>query len=89
MPWDGTDLWTAVFNDDGTLGTLLHLAGGQDEAVVHPQFAEDGALYFVSDRSGWWNLHSWQGHGDGAPLAAMAGKHVGGALFFSGERANC
>ena len=23
------------------------------------------------------------------PLAAMAGKHVGGALFFSGERANC
>lgn len=57
MPWDGTDLWTAVFNDDGTLGTLLHLAGGQDEAVVHPQFAEDGALYFVSDRSGWWNLY--------------------------------
>jgi hypothetical protein len=28
-----------------------------DEAIVQPEWSPGGTLYFVSDRSGWWNLH--------------------------------
>jgi dipeptidyl aminopeptidase/acylaminoacyl peptidase len=66
MPWQGTELWLAPVRDDGTLGTALKVAGGADEAICQPEWAPDGALYFVSDRSGWWNLYR---HTDGGPHA--------------------
>ncbi|UFN96791.1 prolyl oligopeptidase family serine peptidase [Micromonospora aurantiaca] len=39
----------------------MKLAGGPEESAVEPQWGPDGALYFVSDRSGWWNLYRWNG----------------------------
>ena len=57
MPWDGTELWLASLQDDGRVGEVVKVAGGKDEAIVQPKFAPDGTLYFVSDRSGWWNLY--------------------------------
>ena len=29
--------------------------------MAQPQFADDGTLWFISDESGWWNLHRWDG----------------------------
>ncbi|MRV70994.1 prolyl oligopeptidase family serine peptidase [Duganella sp. FT92W] len=66
MPWQGTELWLAAFNADGTLGAALKVAGGADEAICQPEWAPDGALYFVSDRSGWWNIYR---HTDAGPQA--------------------
>jgi dipeptidyl aminopeptidase/acylaminoacyl peptidase len=60
MPWDSTELWVAGISADGTLGAAQKIAGGMDESVVEPKWAPDGVLYFVSDRSGWWNLYRWQ-----------------------------
>ncbi len=57
MPWDGTELWTAAFNADGSLGPREKVAGGASESVFQPDWSPDGRLYFVSDRSGWWNLY--------------------------------
>ncbi len=57
MPWDGTDLYVADIDAAGALEHVQQVAGGPDESVVQPVFAPDGALYFVSDRSGWWNLY--------------------------------
>jgi dipeptidyl aminopeptidase/acylaminoacyl peptidase len=57
MPWDGTDLWVADLHPDGRLGPPRHVAGGPDESIVQPEWAPSGDLYFVSDRSGWWNLY--------------------------------
>jgi dipeptidyl aminopeptidase/acylaminoacyl peptidase len=57
MPWDGTDLWVADLHPDGRLGPPQHVAGGPDESIVQPEWAPGGDLYFVSDRSGWWNLY--------------------------------
>jgi dipeptidyl aminopeptidase/acylaminoacyl peptidase len=57
MPWQGTELWLAAVNDDGSLGTPTLVAGGPDEAICQPEWAPDGRLHFVSDRSGWWNLY--------------------------------
>lgn len=59
MPWDGTELWVAMFKADGSIGAREHVAGGRDESIFQPEWAPDGRLYFVSDRTGWWNLYRW------------------------------
>lgn len=70
MPWDSTELWVAAIATDGSLEALQKIAGGVDESVLEPQWSPDGVLYFVSDRSGWWNLYRW--HGDIEPFCPMA-----------------
>lgn len=51
MPWDGTELHL-----DGT-----RIAGGPSESIFQPEFSPDGsALFFVSDRTGWWNLYRYE-----------------------------
>jgi dipeptidyl aminopeptidase/acylaminoacyl peptidase len=60
MPWDATELKVAAINDRG-LEAPITVAGGGAESVVDPQWDTDGTLYFISDRSGYWNLYSWNG----------------------------
>lgn len=57
MPWDTTRL--AVGDLDG--GRARIIAGGNEESVVHPQWAPDGSLVFCSDSTGYWNFRSWDG----------------------------
>ncbi|MBN2226970.1 MAG: S9 family peptidase [candidate division Zixibacteria bacterium] len=57
MPWDGTTLWLADINDDGTLDNIRSIAGGENESICHPVWSPDGDLHFISDRTGWWNLY--------------------------------
>lgn len=57
MPWEGTTLWLAEFQDDGTLATPARVAGGAEESICQPEWSPNGLLHFVSDRSGWWNLY--------------------------------
>jgi len=57
MPWDGTELWVADVQANGTLNGARLVAGGASESVLQPGWSPDGALYFLSDRSGWWNLY--------------------------------
>ena len=61
MPWDGTELWVGAFNASGTVGVREKVAGGSEESIFQPEWSPDGALYFVSDKTGWWNLYRWQG----------------------------
>jgi dipeptidyl aminopeptidase/acylaminoacyl peptidase len=56
MPWVGTELWVAALTDGG-LRDPVKVAGGESESIFQPEWAPDGALIFVSDRSGWWNLY--------------------------------
>lgn len=60
MPWDGTELWVADVQADGSLGQQRLIAGGAEESVFQPEWSPDGVLHFVSDRTGWWNLYRWQ-----------------------------
>ncbi len=63
MPWDGCDLWVAQVLAGGSLGPAQHVAGGPSESIFQPEWSPAGELYFVSDRSNWWNLYRWRdGH---------------------------
>lgn len=56
MPWDGTELWCAAIDEDGSLSEPELIAGGRDESIFQPEWSPRGMLHFVSDRTGWWNL---------------------------------
>jgi dipeptidyl aminopeptidase/acylaminoacyl peptidase len=60
MPWDGTELWEAELTPDG-LHAPRKVAGGDGESIFQPTWSPDGFLYFVSDRTNWWNLYRWRG----------------------------
>ncbi|MEO6351292.1 MAG: S9 family peptidase [Candidatus Limnocylindrales bacterium] len=64
MPWDATELWVADLDEAGMPTNQRQIAGGGEESVVQPEWAPDGSLVFVSDRTGWWNLYRWSGDGD-------------------------
>jgi dipeptidyl aminopeptidase/acylaminoacyl peptidase len=61
MPWDGTELWLARVSADGRIEPPSLVAGGEADAIFQPGWSPDGTLYFVSDRTGWWNLYRLAG----------------------------
>ncbi|MEW6321922.1 MAG: prolyl oligopeptidase family serine peptidase [Acidobacteriota bacterium] len=79
MPWDGTELWLADLgaDGDGSVRGPTRVAGGPDESIFQPEWSPDGRLYFVSDRTGWWNLYRLADDGAAEaihPMAAEFGK---------------
>jgi dipeptidyl aminopeptidase/acylaminoacyl peptidase len=67
MPWDDTRLYVAELGPTG-LHDIRVVAGARGgESAMAPLWSPDGDLYFVSDRSGFWNLYRL-GEG-GAPTA--------------------
>lgn len=60
LPWDGTELWVAEINEDGSPGEKTLVAGGASESIFQPEWSPDGVLHFISDRTGWWNLYRWR-----------------------------
>jgi dipeptidyl aminopeptidase/acylaminoacyl peptidase len=85
MPWDGTELWSATISASGTLVDPFKIAGGPSESIFQPAWSADGRLYFVSDRTGWWNLYRTGAMG---PTGAMRGAiaAAGAAGVQRGER---
>jgi dipeptidyl aminopeptidase/acylaminoacyl peptidase len=63
MPWDGTELYVAELDEEGQVGEARVVAGGVDESVYQPAFSPKGELFFVSDRTGWWNIYRWGAEG--------------------------
>jgi dipeptidyl aminopeptidase/acylaminoacyl peptidase len=60
MPWDSSEVWIADYTPGSQINTPWRVAGGPDESAIQPQWGQDGDLYFISDRSGWWNLYRWR-----------------------------
>ena len=60
MPWDKTELWTGKLGRDHSVEDPIQVAGKCEESVVQPLWSHSGVLYFVSDRSKWWNLYCWK-----------------------------
>ena len=72
MPWDGTELWVADVSADGTIGRPQRIAGGTDESIYQPGWSPDGALYYVSDRDGWWRIYRAIDGGTDQPVTRHA-----------------
>jgi dipeptidyl aminopeptidase/acylaminoacyl peptidase len=60
MPWTSAELWVADVDAKGELIRLHQVAGGLGESIFQPEWSPDAVLYFVSDRTGWWNLYRWR-----------------------------
>jgi dipeptidyl aminopeptidase/acylaminoacyl peptidase len=75
MPWDGSELWVGELAADGRVASSHLIAGGESESVLHPEWSPSGELYFVSDRSDWWNIYRARDGGADAvcPLPAEFG----------------
>ncbi|HUZ85935.1 MAG TPA: S9 family peptidase [Candidatus Baltobacterales bacterium] len=63
MPWDGCELWIGELDRGGRVTSSRKIAGGLAESIVQPEWSPSGELYFLSDRSGWWNLYRARGEG--------------------------
>jgi len=61
MPWDDTRLLV-----DGVV-----IAGGTGESVTEPQWSDDGSLWFLSDRTDFWNLYRWSVTGGVEPIVVL------------------
>ena len=67
MPWDATELVVRVLAD----GEETVIAGGPGESVTEPRWHPDGSLWFISDRSDWWNLYRFSSGADIATVVRM------------------
>jgi dipeptidyl aminopeptidase/acylaminoacyl peptidase len=74
MPWNGTTLYLAALDQAGRVAAPRAIAGGLAESICQPEWSPDGnTIYFVSDRSNWWNLYDFDLATQSAqPLAPMA-----------------
>jgi dipeptidyl aminopeptidase/acylaminoacyl peptidase len=59
MPWDGSQLHLANLDKDGNITRIVGILGGIDESIFQPCWDPDGSFYFVSDRTGWWNIYRY------------------------------
>ncbi len=82
LPWDATTLYVA--NLDGTkLSGVIPLTSGVRESVLEPRWDSDGSLYFLSDRSNWWNLYRLEDNHIGTAFAIEA--EIGSPLWTLGQ----
>lgn len=82
MPWDASELWIAETEPSGGVRDARRIAGGDDESIVQPEWAPDGSLVYVADRTGWWNLYRWTETGEAIPLAPMEAEFAGPQWVF-------
>ena len=60
MPWTSTQLNVADI-DGHSLRNKRAVVCGNTKSVFQPQWSPDGTLYFISDRTDFWNLYRWTG----------------------------
>jgi len=98
MPWDAVQLWLADLSSDGSLTNPRCMAGLEEqESICPPEWSPDGRLYFISDRSGWWNLYRLEAQGAPEAIYPMEAEfsrpqwvfHMSSYGFLSNEKILC
>ncbi|GAA2118073.1 S9 family peptidase [Kitasatospora saccharophila] len=69
MPWDACRVLVADLAE--RTGAPTAVAGGPCESALQPVWGPDGLLYFLSDRTGWWNLYRRLADGTIEPVAPI------------------
>ncbi len=60
MPWDGSECYCATLDNKGEILETTLIAGGKNESIFQPQWSLSDELFFVSDRSNWWNIYRYK-----------------------------
>ena len=69
MPWTQNELWcTSLDQDQVDTGKKLR---GDQESIFQPQWSPKGDIYYVSDRSNWWNLYLYQADDEDQCVSAV------------------
>ena len=63
MPWDASALQLADLDQQGRPRQIRQVAGDATASAQQPAFGPDGALWFLYEGDGFWNL--WRDGGDG------------------------
>ena len=63
MPWDGNTLHRMRLDPDGSAADDTIVAGGAAESIAEPFWLGPDRLVFASDRTGYWNLYSFDESG--------------------------
>ncbi len=93
MPWDGTVLCVTDLRWSDVGPGLMHVTAvagrsnevGTGESVFQPRWAGDGSLWFVSDRTGWWNLYRWRPDGPGVEPMVLMDAEIGVPQWVFGQ----
>ncbi|MBB4683522.1 dipeptidyl aminopeptidase/acylaminoacyl peptidase [Amycolatopsis jiangsuensis] len=80
MPWDGTELFVAPVDGDGSFGAARVLAGGPEVAVCQLEWESAEQLLVLADPDGWWNLHRVGLDGTAVNLAPVQ-RELGGPMW--------
>ncbi|GHC54945.1 S9 family peptidase [Streptomyces cinnamoneus] len=89
MPWDGSELKVADVTAGGAgarLSGARTVMGGAEEAVAQVEWAPDGRLLVVTDRTGWWNLHRLDVDTGRVVNLCRREEEFGGPLWRVGQR---
>ncbi len=84
MPWDDVQLYLADLNEQGLTSNVTRLNGGVNESVLDLQWSEQGDLFFIADRSGWWNPYRHDGNSTTQLISLDA--EFAGPLWSLGQR---
>jgi len=81
MPWDETELWVAELSADGAVEHAHKVAGESGESVIEPVWSPSGELFYVSDKSNWWNMYRLQ-DGKAVPVCPLKAEFSGPSWVF-------
>lgn len=57
MPWNSSYLIENDLSEDGEITSSKKISGGEDESVCQPSYCLDNVLYFISDKTGFYNIY--------------------------------
>jgi acetyl esterase/lipase len=86
MPWDATALMMGALSDDARgmkVSTLI--PASKKESIMQPMWGPYGALFYVSDRSGYWNIY--RKTASGTVVVGANTVDIGGPAWTFGKRA--
>ncbi|KAL7928037.1 Alpha/Beta hydrolase protein [Trichoderma chlorosporum] len=59
MPWDNTQLLVSDWSDGQVSNTTIIAGADVDSSVTQPCWGADNTLYYVDDKSGFWQLYEY------------------------------
>jgi dipeptidyl aminopeptidase/acylaminoacyl peptidase len=86
MPWNTTALMMGYLSDDGRgMKISTPIPTSKKESVMQPMWGPYGALFYISDRSGYWNIY--RRTATGTSVVGSNTVDIGGPAWNFGQRA--